>query len=175
MNAFQRELNNLQRRQQLLYILLFSFATVIVWIGVSLLTSQRRTGIPPEIQTLASPLNPAINTDVLVEMQGKRSYSDEELQSFPIYRIVVSRDGTPDQVIDISQPLSPDLSPIAAESATDFSQETETPPPEDPASEETTTDQPSAETPNVSLQDEALAPETIDEETAPNTNDTPGI
>jgi hypothetical protein len=112
MNAFQRELGNLQHRQQLLYILLFSFATVVVWIGVSLLTSQRRTGIPPETLLLATPLNPTINTPLLEEIKGKRAYTEEELRLFPIYKVVVNRDGGADELVDISQPAPVEATPL---------------------------------------------------------------
>lgn len=119
MNAFQRELNNLQHRQQLLYILLFSFATVIVWIGVSLLSSQQDTGIPPEIQLLATPLNPTINLDVLTDIRNKRAYTDDELRSFPIYKIVSDRQGGGTQVIDISQPTPVETTPLTVDAETE--------------------------------------------------------
>lgn len=151
MNTFQRELNNLQHRQQLLYILLFSFATVIVWIGVSLLSSQQRTGIPPEVQLLATPLNPTINLQVLNDIRNKRAYTDQELTSFPIYKVVSDRQSGGTQIIDISQPTPVETTPLTVgtefeETAppASFSAET-SPSPETEAPAETSETTPPAE------------------------------
>jgi hypothetical protein len=105
MNAFQRELTGLRRQQQVLYILVFFFAAVLVWVGVSLLSSQRRTGITAEQTKLARPLTPTINREVINQIKNKRAYTAAELARFPIYKIVVSSDGKEEQVVRIDEVL----------------------------------------------------------------------
>lgn len=94
MTPFQVQLKSLQDNQKLLSILLFSFVTIVIWITISLVTSQKRTAISPESQALAKPLNPSINTDVLNQIEQKRSFQATELQEFPIYVVFKERGNT---------------------------------------------------------------------------------
>ena len=88
---------SLQHQQTLVRILMFTFVTVLVWIGFSLFQSQQQTGIDPALLKLAQPLDPNINLDVITRIQQKRSFTQAELSSFPINRIVTLPNG--DQVI----------------------------------------------------------------------------
>jgi len=86
-------LSSLQHSQALLRILVFSFFTVIVWIGFTLFQSQQQTGISPDLQLMAVPLNPNIDTQVIDRIQQKHFYTDQELSNFPIFRVVVDQGG----------------------------------------------------------------------------------
>lgn len=105
MTTWQKQLTNLRHKQQLMYILVFSLATVVVWVTVSLVGSQRRTEIPKELLDLAKPLNPTINRQVLNQLQSKRAYAPSELQAFPIYKTIIDKSGTTSKVtIDTPEP-----------------------------------------------------------------------
>jgi len=90
MRTIQGELKSLQDNQRLLAILVFSLVTVVIWVGFSLLNSQTKSSISPELRALAKPLNPTINTDVLDEIAAKREYTPDELTNFTIYSIKLS-------------------------------------------------------------------------------------
>lgn len=91
-----KELTSLRHGQQLLVILMFSLVTIVVWVSISLITSQTKTAIPTELQNLATPLNPSINTEVLTIIEQKRAYDPAQLTQFPIYSLA------DEQEIDVS-------------------------------------------------------------------------
>lgn len=84
-NNIQAEFKALQDNQKVLTIMIFSLITVVVWVILSLVRSQRSETIDPELTALSQPLNPSINTEVLTEIEQKRAYSEAELRDFPIY------------------------------------------------------------------------------------------
>jgi hypothetical protein len=89
-----KSLQSLQQNQFFLQILIFSFATVLIWVAASVFLSQQRTGISPELQALARPLNPNIHLEVVAAIQQKRAFSDDELQGFPILKLIHNTNGT---------------------------------------------------------------------------------
>lgn len=93
MPVAKKQLTKLKIRQQVLYILIFSFVTVVVWVGVSLFSSQKKTGIAPDLLLLSKSLNPTINTEFVSEIERKRSFGEEELFNFPVYVFTRSADG----------------------------------------------------------------------------------
>lgn len=102
-NSFQDQLKNLQKRKELLIILMFLFVIIIFWIGLSLFTSQQKLGITAEQKKLAQPLTPNINTSVIEKVEQKRVFSDFELEDFPIYAFY--QEGGSNQVIDVRNGL----------------------------------------------------------------------
>lgn len=88
MKTFQDTLNLLRHRQQLLAIMIFTFAAALVWIATSLVTSQRKESISPELKKMAEPLNPTVNRDVLRNLGEEIYYAEESLYDFPMYRFV---------------------------------------------------------------------------------------
>jgi len=88
MNIFQKELLGLHHKQQVLGILVFSLVTVILWVGISLITSQTKTSISPALIKLARPLSPTLNIEVIDTLEQKRVYDQAELTGFPIYRTI---------------------------------------------------------------------------------------
>lgn len=101
----EKKLAGLRVKQQALYLMIFTFVTVTVWIGGSLFSSQKRTGISPDLLELAKPLNPTINTTLLNEIEARKNYSNEELSYFQVYKIIKSKDGRIQQVVPIDSPL----------------------------------------------------------------------
>lgn len=99
--------------------MLFSLATVVIWVVISLITSQRKLGISPELQKLAQPLTPTLNQETLRQVEQKRFYSEGELSRFPIYKIISSPDGASELVVTIdtdTQTLFPSSSPVPSPS-----------------------------------------------------------
>lgn len=111
-NTGKKRLNALKNKQQLLYLMLFSLATVIIWVTISLITSQKRPGISPELQKLAAPLTPTLNQDTLRKIEQKRFYSDADLANFPIYKVITSSNGIDERIVTI-ETAEEDIFPTA--------------------------------------------------------------
>ena len=92
-----KNLNALRQRQALVRVLIFSLVTVIIVIIFNIFQSQQKTGLSTELQTLAEPLNPNIDLEVIQRLQQKRAFTSNELASFPINRIVRQSNG--DEVV----------------------------------------------------------------------------
>jgi len=112
----------LRQRQRLLQILIFSLITIAIWVTFSLFRSQKKTVISAEQKRLAESLNPTIKTEVLQKLQQKRIFSEGELAVFPIYKILISKDGRQSEVVTIETteteliPASASPSPVATSS-----------------------------------------------------------
>ena len=116
-------LQSLNNQQTFLRLLIFSFVTVVLWVGFSIFSSQQKPQISEELQKMAVPLNPNLNLEVVSRIEQKKSYSDEELSNFTIFTVVQDKtgaqsittlDGTP-----VSSPnkVSPQSDPPASASA----------------------------------------------------------
>lgn len=101
MNNKNSKISQLRQRQRLLQILIFSLITITIWVTFSLFRSQKKTIISSEQKKLAEPLNPTIKVEVLQKLLGKKAYSEAELSGFPIYKILVSKDGKQSEVVTI--------------------------------------------------------------------------
>lgn len=92
MQPVQKQLSALRLSQQVLIILIFSLVTIVIWIGLSIFSSQKKTAISAESQSLATPLNPSLNLQVLDQIEQKRVYTPNELADFPIYLLILEAD-----------------------------------------------------------------------------------
>lgn len=135
-NQAQKRVINLQRNQHLLYIGVFSLVAAIVWVGTSLFQSQRSTGIDPELQQLAEPLNPNINTFAIDRLEQRRSFSAEELADFPIFKIELEEEGRTRQIQNQQ----------TQEQAQSEQQQTQQPQPADTQQQDAPTQQPATPT-----------------------------
>lgn len=93
------QLAQIQQKQTFLKILIFTLVTIMVWVGLTLFRTQNRTAITPELLKLAEPLNPNLNEGVIAELEGRQSYTAEELSDFPIYSLVTTKQGEQQLVI----------------------------------------------------------------------------
>jgi hypothetical protein len=101
----KKKLSTLRIKQQALYIMIFSFVTVVIWISGSLFKSQRKTGIAPDLLELAKPLSPTINVELINSIEQSANYSDQELFNFQVYKLIKSKDGRTQRVVSIESDL----------------------------------------------------------------------
>lgn len=99
-----KTVQQLQQNQRVLQFAIFTLVTVLIWVGFSLNQSQEKTKITPQQQTLALPLNPTINQEILDELEAKEAFSEEELMAFPIYRVRIGIDGKSQEIVDVDTP-----------------------------------------------------------------------
>ncbi len=109
-DVIKRDIKKLQQSKQFLAILILLFVALLFWIIVSLISSQTTEKISPELQRLAKPLTPVIDTQVFERITAKRQYSNDELSSFTIYKVLVSKDGRTERVVPL-EVTSDDLEP----------------------------------------------------------------
>lgn len=102
-------IDSLKQKQAFLKVLIFSLVTIMIWVGFSIFRSQNTTSISPELLALAVPLNPNINLNVINTIKNKRQFTDNELSSFTIYKLVQLPGGQ--QQIVSSNPITGTVTP----------------------------------------------------------------
>ncbi|MBU0974855.1 hypothetical protein KKD03_04100 [Patescibacteria group bacterium] len=110
MNQIKKDFQKLKTNRQFLTILILLFVSVLFWIVISLISSQTNDEISKELTALAMPLTPSFDRDELLKIQEKHSYSEQELSSFIIYKILTSRDGKTEKVVPLEVTID-DLDP----------------------------------------------------------------
>jgi hypothetical protein len=90
MTVKQQRLGNLRRNQYVLYIVIFSLVTIVIWITGSLISSQKKTGIEPHLLELAKPLNPNLDQFVISRLESKRSINEDNLRSFQVFKVDIA-------------------------------------------------------------------------------------
>lgn len=95
----------MKHKRQLLTILTLLFICVIGWAVVSLFSTQGESKVDAQLLKLAQPLVINLDLEVLNSLESKRSFSDEELQDFPIYRLYTDPRSKEETVIRIDDPL----------------------------------------------------------------------
>ena len=110
MNIFRKTLKKFKHQQQILAILVFALVAVAVWISASLFTSQRRLGISKDQLKLSKPLTPNIDEEVVLNLEKKHDFSDQDLRRFPIY-MVLKDEMQIERVVEIGTELNPSPSP----------------------------------------------------------------
>jgi hypothetical protein len=128
-NKAQKRIGGLRRNQQLLYIGIFTLVAVVVWVAGNLFQSQNKTGISRELQLMALPLNPNINTFVIDRIEQKTTYEDQDLQDFEIFVIDIEAKNQANSVQQQTQQpsLLPLVSPAENPEQTDSNTSEQTP------------------------------------------------
>lgn len=88
---FQTQLAKLRLRKEVLIIMVFVLVIAVLWIGLSVFSSQQQTGITPEQRQLAQPLTPVLDLAVIERLEQKRVYGSEELSNFPLFVVEAER------------------------------------------------------------------------------------
>ena len=98
-DKFERQLNQLKTDRKKLALLILALVVIVLWIGVSLFSSQKTVQLDKEIVQLSKPLVPHLDQQVFEELKNKKSYSDDDLRNFKIYRLRQLEEG--DVILEI--------------------------------------------------------------------------
>ena len=106
-------------KRVLLYIAASSLLVSLAWIGSGVYFSVKRTTLPADLQKKMIPLIPTIDIKTIQDLQNRRSFSEEELSSFPISKeIIVNKNApttpTPKPKVDVSKLATQSASPSTA-------------------------------------------------------------
>lgn len=99
------EFQRLKHKNQLLTILVLLLVCVMSWAIASLFSSQRGSKLPADLTKLAKPLNPNLDTQILGTLENKRTFTDEELTTFQIFKVVVDPVTQTERVIEINDEI----------------------------------------------------------------------
>jgi len=100
-NQISSQLKQLQHRNILIVIFVLLFISIFIWTGLSIISSTTTSQLPVNITKLAAPLNPSIDRQALSEIEHKQVLSEEDLKSFPIYKIILDKRTNTEHVISI--------------------------------------------------------------------------
>lgn len=125
--AFQGQIAVLKHKKFLFTFLIFLLIAAMIWVMVSLFTSQNKLKISTDLKVMSKPLTPNLDLAVFDQLQEKQFYSDDQLKEFPIYYIYRSKDGRENKIMQIGTQvevsptpkpqISPTLSPKPASSS----------------------------------------------------------
>lgn len=101
-------LEGLRQREDLLRIFIFTLVTVFFWIGFEIYLSQQRTKVPEDYQRYTLPLNPNIDRNALQEIESRRGFSDEDLQSFSVSIPVTEVPVEDESLIEVVEEIASD-------------------------------------------------------------------
>lgn len=104
------DIRKIQKNRQALAIFILFFVSIIFWVFISLIASQTSEKISPELIELAKPLSPTIDTEIFKEIEAKKTYTQDELASFTIYKALTSKDGKVDRIVPLEVSIE-DLEP----------------------------------------------------------------
>ena len=79
-------LKGLAHRRVFMVLIVFTLASILIWIGLSIYFSLNKTSLPPNVQKQLQPLSPVLDTKTLETLKTRRIYSSEELSAFDIVR-----------------------------------------------------------------------------------------
>lgn len=82
-------MQSLIKRRALLILIVISLACLLIWIGVSIYFSFKKTTLPPNVQKQLSPLTPVIDTKALKELEQRKQYTPEELTGFDVIKEII--------------------------------------------------------------------------------------
>lgn len=105
--AATTQLQKIRSSQTALSIFILLLVGVLLWIIVTVFSSNRDSQISAEAQQLATPLNPNLDVSVLDTLDAKTMYSDNQLSDFPIYVIVRDNQTQTEQVVPLGTQLAP--------------------------------------------------------------------
>ncbi|NCN50998.1 MAG: hypothetical protein GW925_00925 [Candidatus Pacebacteria bacterium] len=101
-NSFIDQLKSLRHGQQLLAIIILLLIVSIGWIFLGIFAGQQTSKISPELTKAASPLTPQLDDTILEEIENKHEYTKEELENFPIYKVISINRGKEQTIVPIS-------------------------------------------------------------------------
>lgn len=100
--SFVDQLKSLKHGQQLLAMVILLLVVSIAWIFLGIFAGQQSTSISPAQKKAAAPLTPQLDESILEEIENKRVYTQSELDSFPIYKIISINRGKEQSIVPIT-------------------------------------------------------------------------
>lgn len=104
------QLSQLKQKRYVVSVMTLLMIGAVVWVSTSLLGTYRRTKIPPETQAMAKPLTPSLDLTVLEDIEQRRTFTSEELATFPIYKLIIDPTTNRERIVPLDYQPTP--SPI---------------------------------------------------------------
>ena len=114
----QPAIRSLLRRKMALVLIVFTLMCIIVWIGLSLYFSFKKTNLPLNVQKQLQPLSPVLDVETLKSLNTRKVYTPEELSAFTVVREVTEDQNGNKKTGSTQTLVTPVSSLTATESAT---------------------------------------------------------
>ena len=114
----QPAIRSLLRRKMALVLIVFTLMCIIVWIGLSLYFSFKKTNLPLNVQKQLQPLSPVLDVETLKSLNTRKVYTPEELSAFTVVREVTEDQNGNKKTGSTQTLVTPASSLTATESAT---------------------------------------------------------
>lgn len=97
------DLAQLRYNQQFLAIAIMFLVSTLFWVGFGIFKSQQATTVAPQRIKLAEPLNPVLDVAVVEGLGNKLYFTESDLSSFTIYKLVSLEQEGSSRAIPIQQ------------------------------------------------------------------------
>lgn len=109
--------STLNRKRDLLIILGFAVAVIVVWTITSIIENTQTTTLSPLVQSQVRPLNPSIDEITLKKIGNRRFFTEQELQNFAVIKATPSGENVPSPTpVATPRPTSAEATPSATPS-----------------------------------------------------------
>lgn len=88
------ELENLRQNRMYLAIMALLLVCAIIWVLLTVMEAGDSSEVTALALKHATPLNPNLDVAVFGQLEQKRLFSESELESFPIFRLIKDRNGS---------------------------------------------------------------------------------
>ncbi len=98
---FDQQLSKLKADKKKFALLVLLLIAVVMWIAVTIVSSQSRYQLDENVVELSRPIVPYLDSEIFPKLEKKQEYSDDVLENFQIYRITTKeRDEMILEIID---------------------------------------------------------------------------
>jgi len=95
------QLQKLKNNKIYLTIGIFLVFILVVWVMFSITLTNTQDQIDPKIKKAAKPFSPIIDRSTFKELEVKKSYTDNELNNFTIYKLIFDKGARAERVVPI--------------------------------------------------------------------------
>lgn len=143
------QLHSLRQNRIYLTMMVLLLIGAVIWVIATIMSSDSESEVATKALKYATPINPNLDTVVFATVESKRSFTAEELEAFPINRLIKDRSGnysvipfdTPKEMVEqltsgtstVQPAATPTPSPSPTPVSTPSSQPSPTPTPVTPS------------------------------------------
>lgn len=92
-HAISANLRSLRQNRVYLLIFILLLVSALIWVLITIMEAGDESVVTAEAQKYATPINPNLDVAVFATVESKRSFSEAELETFSINRLVKDRSG----------------------------------------------------------------------------------
>ena len=91
--SISEELRSLRQNKLYLIIMILLMVGAVIWVALTIIDADDESDVTAKAIKYATPINPNLDVSVFDTVEAKRLLTEEELNLFPINRVVKDRSG----------------------------------------------------------------------------------